>query len=110
MVRRPADPRQPPGAKTTPRGPDSRNVPSGRGDDAPRGEGDPTARLRRARAEDADRAKARRPDGLGLWTFQVNAPAIRFYLRHGFRIIRRTDGAGNEEREPDLRMEWRPPL
>lgn len=55
-----------------------------------------------------DHAKSRRPGGLGLWTFQVNAPAIRFYQRHGFRETRRTDGTHNEEREPDVRMEWRP--
>jgi GNAT superfamily N-acetyltransferase len=51
-------------------------------------------------------AKARRPNGLGLWTFQVNTPAYRFYLRHGFHETMRTDGLGNEEREPDIRMEW----
>lgn len=54
------------------------------------------------------RAKARRPNGLGLWTFQVNASAYRFYARHGFRETMRTDGSGNEEREPDIRMEWHP--
>lgn len=53
-------------------------------------------------------AKSRRPDGLGLWTFQVNAPAIRFYERHGFQETQRTDGSHNEEREPDVRMEWHP--
>ena len=53
-------------------------------------------------------AKARRPDGLGLWTFQVNDAAVAFYRRHGFRETARTDGAHNEEREPDIRMEWSP--
>jgi GNAT superfamily N-acetyltransferase len=53
-------------------------------------------------------AKAQRPDGLGLWTFQVNAPAVRFYTRHGFRETARTDGSQNEEQEPDIRLEWSP--
>jgi GNAT superfamily N-acetyltransferase len=53
-------------------------------------------------------AKRRHPDGLQLWTFQVNAPAQRFYERHGFVAVERTDGAGNEEHEPDVRYEWRP--
>ncbi len=53
-------------------------------------------------------AKSRRPDGLGLWTFQVNRRAIDFYLAHDFVETQRTDGSGNAEREPDVRMEWRP--
>ncbi|MGW5402702.1 N-acetyltransferase family protein [Streptomyces sp. NPDC003952] len=42
-------------------------------------------------------AKQRRPAGLGLWTFQVNGPAQRFYERHGFVAVERTDGLRNEE-------------
>ncbi|MEW2286489.1 GNAT family N-acetyltransferase [Streptomyces sp. NPDC047841] len=53
-------------------------------------------------------AKERRPQGLSLWTFQVNAPAHRFYERHGFLAAEHTDGSGNEEREPDVRYVWRP--
>ncbi|MFC0599243.1 GNAT family N-acetyltransferase [Streptomyces palmae] len=53
-------------------------------------------------------AKERRPDGLQLWTFQVNGPAQRFYQRHGFVEVERTDGRDNEEREPDIRYVWRP--
>ena len=53
-------------------------------------------------------AKERSPRGLGLWTFQVNKPAHRFYERHGFVEAERTDGSGNEEREPDVRYVWRP--
>lgn len=53
-------------------------------------------------------AKEHRPQGLSLWTFQVNAPAHRFYARHGFTEAERTDGADNEEREPDVRFVWRP--
>ncbi|WP_204366918.1 GNAT family N-acetyltransferase [Nocardiopsis ganjiahuensis] len=53
-------------------------------------------------------AKERRPDGLDLWCFQVNAPARRFYERHGFHAVEWTDGTRNEEGEPDVRYEWRP--
>ncbi|MFE0387228.1 GNAT family N-acetyltransferase [Streptomyces bungoensis] len=53
-------------------------------------------------------AKERSPDGLTLWTFQVNKPAHRFYERHGFVAVEHTDGSGNEEREPDVRYVWRP--
>ncbi|WP_302171711.1 GNAT family N-acetyltransferase [Streptomyces sp. TBY4] len=53
-------------------------------------------------------AKQQRPDGLGLWTFQVNGPAQRFYERHGFIAVERTDGLRNEEREPDVRYVWQP--
>ncbi|WP_433573259.1 N-acetyltransferase family protein [Streptomyces sp. CA-251247] len=53
-------------------------------------------------------AKRQRPDGLALWTFQVNGPAGRFYERHGFTEVERTDGSRNEEREPDVRYVWKP--
>ncbi|MFF8904352.1 GNAT family N-acetyltransferase [Streptomyces olivaceoviridis] len=53
-------------------------------------------------------AKERGPQGLSLWTFQVNKPAHRFYERHGFVAAEYTDGSGNEEREPDVRYVWRP--
>ncbi|WP_020120021.1 GNAT family N-acetyltransferase [Streptomyces canus] len=53
-------------------------------------------------------AKERSPQGVSLWTFQVNRPAHRFYERHGFVEAERTDGSGNEEREPDVRYVWRP--
>lgn len=38
---------------------------------------------------------------VSLWVFQRNAPAIRFYVSHGFELIKETDGAENEERMPD---------
>jgi GNAT superfamily N-acetyltransferase len=47
-------------------------------------------------------AKRERPQGLALWTFQSNAGAQRFYERHGFVAVRRTDGRDNEERAPDV--------
>ncbi|MEU1707318.1 GNAT family N-acetyltransferase [Streptomyces sp. NPDC005706] len=53
-------------------------------------------------------AKERSPQGLTLWTFQVNTTAHRFYERHGFVAVEHTDGGGNEEREPDVRYVWRP--
>lgn len=44
---------------------------------------------------------------LGLWTFQANTGAQAFYARHGFVEVERTDGAGNDEGLPDIRLEWR---
>ncbi len=44
---------------------------------------------------------------LQLWTFQRNVGARRFYARYGFKEVEQTDGTTNEEREPDVRMEWR---
>ena len=55
-----------------------------------------------------DLAKSLRPDGLQLWTFTSNLGAQRFYERHGFVAVERTDGSGNEERSPDIRYAWRP--
>jgi GNAT superfamily N-acetyltransferase len=43
---------------------------------------------------------------LRLWAFQRNIQALRFYAARGFREIERTDGSGNEEREPDVLLEW----
>lgn len=43
---------------------------------------------------------------LELWTFQRSAPARRFYEARGFRLVEETDGARNEEREPDARYLW----
>jgi ribosomal protein S18 acetylase RimI-like enzyme len=54
------------------------------------------------------RATERRPRGFVLWTFQKNEGARRFYERHGCRVAQLTDGARNDEREPDVQYEWRP--
>ena len=51
-------------------------------------------------------AKGLRPDGFGLWVFESNAGARRFYRRHGLVEVERTDGSGNEEQAPDVRMVW----
>jgi ribosomal protein S18 acetylase RimI-like enzyme len=53
-----------------------------------------------------DEAKRRMPAGFGLWTFQANEAARRFYEKHGLRVVRLTDGSGNEERTPDALYEW----
>lgn len=45
-------------------------------------------------------------DWLELWTFQRNTPARRFYEARGFALVEQTDGARNEEREPDARYLW----
>jgi GNAT superfamily N-acetyltransferase len=55
-----------------------------------------------------DHAKSLRPDRLELWVFQKNDGARRFYERHGFRLVRLTDGADNMEKEPDALYEWLP--
>lgn len=44
---------------------------------------------------------------LRLWTFLRNTLARRFYENKGFVEIDRTDGARNEEKEPDILYEWR---
>ncbi|TIC88630.1 GNAT family N-acetyltransferase [Nocardioides sp. GY 10113] len=48
-----------------------------------------------------------RPRGFGLWVFESNAPARRFYARHGLVEVERTDGSDNEERSPDIHVVWR---
>ena len=44
---------------------------------------------------------------LQLWVFEPNKGAIRFYERHGFVTVRKTDGLENEEKVPDRLMAWR---
>jgi GNAT superfamily N-acetyltransferase len=46
-------------------------------------------------------------DRLQLWTFQRNAQARRFYEARGFALVQETDGAHNEEKEPDALYLWR---
>lgn len=43
---------------------------------------------------------------LQLWAFQTNTNGRSFYRRQGFREVELTDGSGNEEHEPDVRLEW----
>ena len=53
-----------------------------------------------------DAAKATGIGALELWCFQANERARRFYEARGFRAIRFTDGAENEEQIPDIRYLW----
>jgi putative acetyltransferase len=55
-----------------------------------------------------EQVKQARPDGFELWVFQQNERARSFYERRGCRVVRLTDGADNEEREPDALYEWLP--
>ena len=43
---------------------------------------------------------------LRLWTFQCNLRARSFYEQRGFRIEQETNGANNEERQPDVLYAW----
>jgi len=53
-----------------------------------------------------DLVKARRPAGFCLWVFEMNEPARGFYAHHGLVELERTDGSGNEEKQPDIKMAW----
>jgi ribosomal protein S18 acetylase RimI-like enzyme len=52
------------------------------------------------------RAMSENPGGLSLWVFEQNERAAALYTRAGFEVVERTDGRGNEEQVPDLRMQW----
>ena len=54
-----------------------------------------------------DMAKTCSGGELKLWVFEPNDRAIRFYERHGFQTVRKTDGLENEEKVPDRLMAWR---
>jgi chorismate mutase len=53
-----------------------------------------------------DVVKSLRPEGFCLWVFEQNERARAFYRGHGLIELDRTDGSGNEERTPDVRMAW----
>jgi GNAT superfamily N-acetyltransferase len=55
-----------------------------------------------------DVVEATHPEGFELWVFESNTGAQRLYERRGLVVVEHTDGAGNEEKAPDLRMAWRP--
>jgi GNAT superfamily N-acetyltransferase len=55
-----------------------------------------------------DVVDATHPDGYELWVFESNVGARRLYERRGLVVVERTDGAGNEEKAPDLRMARHP--
>lgn len=50
--------------------------------------------------------KSLRPDGFCLWVFESNTPARSFYATRGLVELEHTDGSGNEERQPDVKMAW----
>ena len=53
-------------------------------------------------------AKHVRPGGLTLYAFEANTRACAFYQHHGFDVVERGDGSGNEAGEPDILFEWEP--
>lgn len=53
-----------------------------------------------------DAAKAMAPR-LSLWCFQANEGARAFYAREGFQEVELTDGQGNDEKLPDVRLVWK---
>ena len=55
-----------------------------------------------------DVVEATHPDGYELWVFESNVGARRLYERRGLAEVERTDGSGNEEKAPDVRLAWRP--
>ncbi|MBU6347388.1 MAG: GNAT family N-acetyltransferase [Actinomycetales bacterium] len=55
-------------------------------------------------------AQSRLPSGIQLWTFQSNLPAQKFYEKHGFVAVEFTDGQSNQEKAPDIRYQWLPPV
>jgi hypothetical protein len=59
--------------------------------------------LRQLKLQDMDAAArvVRASTALQLWTFRRNAPARRFCEAGAFTVIQETDGARNEEKEPD---------
>jgi GNAT superfamily N-acetyltransferase len=70
---------------------------------------DPPAQNRGVGAALLDHVKSLRPERLELWVFQENDGARKFYERHGFQLVRLTNGASNMEHEPDALYEWRQP-
>src|SRR6185312_7694302 len=51
-------------------------------------------------------ATTQHPQGFQFWAFQKNTGARRFYERHGCALEKLTDGADNEEKEPDVLYIW----
>ena len=66
----------------------------------------PEARGRGVGAALLAAAKARRPEGLMLWTFVANERARRFYAREGFVEVARTSGE-SAEGLPDVMLAWK---
>jgi putative acetyltransferase len=66
----------------------------------------PAHQTRGLGAQLLERVKSRASGALQLWTFAANSGARRFYERHGFTVVETTDGAGNQEKVPDVRYQW----
>ena len=66
----------------------------------------PSARGQGIGARLLDHAKAQHKQ-LRLFAFQANTDARRFYERHGFVEVARSDGADNDENLPDIEYVWR---
>lgn len=49
---------------------------------------------------------AARPRGFALWVFASNTAARTFYGHHGLVELETTDGSGNEEGAPEVRLAW----
>jgi GNAT superfamily N-acetyltransferase len=49
-----------------------------------------------------EHSMALQPNGFDLWVFQRNTRALDFYARYGCVEVRRTNGADNQEQEPDV--------
>lgn len=56
-----------------------------------------------------EQAQRARPEGFRFWAFQRNEKARAFYERRGCVAVDFTCGLANEEREPDVMYEWKPP-
>jgi ribosomal protein S18 acetylase RimI-like enzyme len=52
------------------------------------------------------KAKELSPEGLELYAIQLNSRARAFYEARGFAAVAFSDGANNEEQEPDVRYAW----
>ncbi len=67
---------------------------------------DPSAQRHGVGSALLDLVKSRLDGGFALWVFDSNTSARDFYLKHGLVELERTDGWGNEERSPDIKMAW----
>jgi GNAT superfamily N-acetyltransferase len=66
---------------------------------------DPAAHRRGVGRRLVDHARAAHDGPLQLWAFTENRSARRFYAAVGAVELYETDGSGNEERTPDVRLE-----
>jgi GNAT superfamily N-acetyltransferase len=66
---------------------------------------DPDMRRRGLGSALVRRVRAERQGALQLWAFRDNTAARAFYAALGAVELYETDGSGNEERTPDVRLE-----